>query len=110
MTEDQARISDEVTMPAQPVRRPGSPHARGFGEGFGLAIVLVALLGGLGVVAVSAPGPTPGPSGTPLDIGTTDATASASLEVPSSSPARQPAVTPAAPCARNTPPDPPIAA
>ena len=111
MTDDEARITDEVTLPAQPVRRQGSAHARGFGEGFGLAVVLVALLGGLGVVAVSSPAaPTAGPSATPLDVGLGGASPSASADGPSPSPTLRPAVTLAAPCARTTPPDPPIAA
>ena len=111
MTDDEARITDEITLPAQPVRRQGSAHARGIGEGFGLAVVLVALLGGLGFVAVSAPpAPTAGPSATPLDVGLGGASPAASPAGPSPSPTLRPAVTPAAPCARTTPPDPPIAA
>jgi len=109
-TDPQPEILDEVVNPTAPIRRPGSPHVRGIGEGFVIAIILVLIAGGMGLVAVTRPSGSPLPSASNLAAGPTLTPAVAS-PLPSPSPVAtpRPAVTPATACAPTPPPDPPTA-
>jgi hypothetical protein len=107
---DEPEILDEVITPAEPIRRPGSPHVRGIGEGFAIAVILVLLAGGMGLVAVTRPSSAI-PSASSIAVGATSTPEVTPQPSPSPSPVPTlgPAVTPATACAATPPSVPPIA-
>lgn len=105
---DEPEILDEVITPAQPIERPGSPHARGIGEGIAIAVVLILVAGGMGLVAFGRPAASISPSASPVAVATAIIAPSAAPPSPTPNPTVGPAVTPATGCAATSPPTPAI--
>jgi hypothetical protein len=106
---DEPQILDEVIAPVLPINRPGSPHARGIGEGITIAVILMLIAGGMGLVAFGRPATSVDPSNTSRSAVAT--ASSMPMEAPASPTAAAtlaPIVTPATACAASAPPVPPI--